>query len=179
MRNVKVGVAVFALRQDKTFIIGKRKGSHGAGAWGLPGGHIDYGETFEACARRELVEETGLEIEQIRFLTATNDRMTTEGKHYVTIFLAARLCDDDAEPEVGIWVYPLKCKRYDLANSASQVKEPDKCEEWQWVTWDDIVSEQAKGVDEEAELQRRRLFMPLVSLLEQREGFSLHSEDKL
>ncbi|KAL3476030.1 NUDIX hydrolase domain-like protein [Aspergillus californicus] len=152
--SVKVGVAVFALRPDRTFIIGKRKGSHGAGTWGLPGGHIDYGETFEACARREFVEETGLEIEQIRFLTATNDRMTAEGKHYVTLFLAARLRDEDALPEI---------------------KEPEKCEEWQWVTWDDIIADWARLIDQEGDQkpQERRLFMPLLSLFEQREGFCL------
>lgn len=33
------------------------------GAWVLPGGHIDLGETFEECAIREIREETGIEIE--------------------------------------------------------------------------------------------------------------------
>jgi len=33
------------------------------GAWVLPGGHIDLGETFEECAIREIHEETGVQIE--------------------------------------------------------------------------------------------------------------------
>lgn len=61
---------------------------------------MDYGETFEACAKREVLEETGIEIEKIRFLTATNDRMLEERKHYVTIFVAASLCDERAQPNV-------------------------------------------------------------------------------
>ena len=32
------------------------------GTWVLPGGHIDVGETFEECAVREILEETGIEI---------------------------------------------------------------------------------------------------------------------
>ena len=34
-----------------------------AGAWVLPGGHIDVGESFEECAIREIYEETGIKIE--------------------------------------------------------------------------------------------------------------------
>ena len=33
------------------------------GAWVLPGGHIEVGESLEECAVREIKEETGIEIE--------------------------------------------------------------------------------------------------------------------
>ena len=33
------------------------------GAWVLPGGHIEVGESLEECAIREIKEETGIEIE--------------------------------------------------------------------------------------------------------------------
>ncbi|WP_019587251.1 NUDIX domain-containing protein [Deinococcus apachensis] len=48
----KVG-RILLLRRDDT------------GLWTLPGGILEPGESFEACARRELFEETGLRVEQL------------------------------------------------------------------------------------------------------------------
>lgn len=41
-----------------------------SGLWGIPGGKIERGETAESALRREIREETSLEIEDIRFVTA-------------------------------------------------------------------------------------------------------------
>ena len=40
MKRVQVGVGVFVKRNGK-ILVGKRKGSHGAGTWALPGGHLE------------------------------------------------------------------------------------------------------------------------------------------
>jgi ADP-ribose pyrophosphatase YjhB (NUDIX family) len=67
----------------------------------LPGGHLEHGESWEECARREILEETGLVVRDVRFLTATNDVFAAEGKHYVTIFMTCHTVDDDPLPQVG------------------------------------------------------------------------------
>lgn len=102
----RIGVAVFVLHPcplnpqsiptnapntQYKFILGQRLGSHGASTWALPGGHLEFGESFEECAKREVLEETDLELEDVHFLTATNDVFSVEGKHYITVFVTARV----------------------------------------------------------------------------------------
>jgi 8-oxo-dGTP diphosphatase len=107
-KEVRVGVAVIIVRGD-CILLGQRLGSHGAKTWATPGGHLEVGESIEHCARREVMEETGLEINSLRKLGYTNDIFEAEGKHYVTLFIAASC--EHGEP---------------------QLLEPDKCAQWQW-----------------------------------------------
>lgn len=88
MKQVRVGVAVLVWR-DGTFVMQQRIGSHGAGTWSVPGGHLEFGESWEACAKREVMEETGMIITNVQFLALTNDMFATEDKHYITIWVTA------------------------------------------------------------------------------------------
>jgi 8-oxo-dGTP diphosphatase len=108
MKGPMVGVGVFVIKGDE-FLLGLRKGSHGAGEWALPGGHLEPGESFEDCCMREVSEETGLLIKNIKPLGFTNDIFEEEGLHYVTLFFSAHI--DGGE---------------------LVLMEPDKCEEWRW-----------------------------------------------
>lgn len=107
----KVGIGVMILKEGKV-LLGKRKGSHGEGQYAFPGGHLEYMESFAECARRETLEECGIEIENIRFLLLENVRLYAP-KHYVHITLVA-----------------------DWKSGAPKVLEPDKCESWDWYAMD-------------------------------------------
>ena len=76
-----------------------------SGTWALPGGHLELNESFETCTEREILEETNLKVQDIRFLTVTNDIMKDEGKHYITVVMGCKLCDVDAQPEVSFFPY--------------------------------------------------------------------------
>ncbi|MDO8336304.1 MAG: NUDIX domain-containing protein, partial [Candidatus Saccharibacteria bacterium] len=88
MNEARVGIGIFIFKDGK-FLMGHRQGSHGAGTWALPGGHLDFGESFEQTALREVAEENGLEIKDIKFGAVTNDIFEKEGKHYVTIWMTS------------------------------------------------------------------------------------------
>lgn len=103
----KVGVGVIVLKEGK-ILLGERLSSHGAGTWAIPGGHLEFGETFEECARREVEEETGLtDIEIKKLICVKNDRVYD--KHFVTLGILAEL--KSGEP---------------------MVMEPGKAENWTW-----------------------------------------------
>jgi len=53
--------------------------------WAIPGGFMEYGESAEDGARRELKEETGLEVENLTFLTVRSEPDRDPRFHTVTI----------------------------------------------------------------------------------------------
>lgn len=110
----KVGIGVLVLKDNKV-LLGLRKNAHGDGDWSFPGGHLEFFESLEECAKREVTEETGLEIEDIKKGPYTNDMFTKEEKHYITIFMLSKIKSGEAK-----------------------VMEPEKCEKWEWFDWDNL-----------------------------------------
>ncbi len=113
----KVGVAVIVIK-DKKVLLGKRKNVPiGKGTWGFPGGHLEENESFEAGAKREVMEEAGMKIKNLRFVGTTNDIFKKEKMHYITLFLTA-----------------------EHLSGSPKVIEPDKCEKWSWFEWKKLPS---------------------------------------
>ena len=106
----KVGIGVMIVKYGAV-LLGQRRGSHGAGEYAFPGGHLEYMESFEQCAQRETLEECGLEIDNIRLQFVANVQ-TYAPRHYVHVGLLADWksgIPDVLEPEAsGAWHwYPL------------------------------------------------------------------------
>ena len=102
-QTVRVGVACFVWKNGK-FLIGKRIGKHGENTWSIPGGHLEVGESWEEAAKREVMEESGMEITNVRLMAVTNDIFTT-GKHYISIWVEADwLANEPQITEPDIWI---------------------------------------------------------------------------
>jgi 8-oxo-dGTP diphosphatase len=110
----RIGVGVI-VKKDNRVLMGKRKNSHGEGSWQFPGGHLEFRETPEDCARRELLEETGLVTNNFEKGKFTNSIFDKEDKHYITLFITTNW--EEGEPEI---------------------KEPEKCEGWEWFEWENL-----------------------------------------
>ena len=121
-KKVGAGFGVMILREDKV-LLGKRhhdpnKASsllNGAGTWTMPGGKLDFQESFGDGAYREVKEETGLEIakDKLKLISVSNDMV--EEAHFVTLGF---LCQSFVgEPKA---------------------LEPDEITEWLWFDLDDL-----------------------------------------
>lgn len=112
--QVRVGVGVFILRDGK-FLMQQRIGAHGEGTWSVPGGHLEFGETPKQTSHREVLEETGCTIENVRFAAVTNDYFAKEAKHYITWWTMS-----------------------DWKSGEPTITEPDKCTAQMWVDLDSL-----------------------------------------
>lgn len=134
---VRVGIGVMVINELYEIYIGIRKNSHGEGLYALPGGHLEFNETWEQCAAREVHEEMNiiLPLEHIKYIHVVNDIMLNENKHYITIFM---MC------VVPIMTIPIN-------------NEPHKCNGWISKSWIQLQNEVKNNPNQ--------FFQPLYQLL--------------
>lgn len=103
--------------RGKQLLLGKRIAGTLQPCWQFPGGHLENGESVIACARREVQEETGLAITALRHLGFTDRSFNMDGRSYITLLVSA-----------------------EAASGEARVREPDKCEHWQWFDYQRLPS---------------------------------------
>ncbi len=112
---VACGVAVVVTHRQKV-LCGKRKSGENGFRWQLPGGWIDTGESPEQAARREVCDETGLQLQELRFVGITNNIFAAH-KHSLSLYFEAECADV----------------------RSLIVREDSKCIAWQWRNWADLT----------------------------------------
>jgi len=118
--RVGVGVGILLLRNNMV-LLGKRhddpeKASsllNGAGKWTMPGGKLNFRESFEEAAEREVLEETGIKLKSLKVIGINNDMVETA--HFITIGLVSEGFEGEAK-----------------------VMEPDEITEWRWFALDSL-----------------------------------------
>ena len=124
MSDKKVGTGFgIVLEKDGKILLGRRhtdpdkadSAFRSSGEWCLPGGKLDWGESLEDGAIREVEEETGIKIKDPQVISVHN--CINEHAHFVTVGLVAHTWKGEAE-----------------------VLEPDEIEEWDWFDLKDLPS---------------------------------------
>ena len=116
---VRLGIGVMILDGDKILLGHRAKKRADTGgifepdSWTFPGGKQEFGETFYEGAKREVKEETNLDISDLELFGAEDD--VQPNKHYVTLHIIAR-------------------------SHSGELKdmEPEKEDEWRWFQLNDL-----------------------------------------
>ena len=96
----KVGVGIMIRNEKDEILLGLRIASHGAGEWSFPGGHVEFGETIFETAKREVKEETDLDINKFELISVYDEMryIETDNKHYLNLSVIGQY--EGGEPKV-------------------------------------------------------------------------------
>ena len=109
--RVECAVAVVVTSNQKV-LIGKRVSLDGGFEWQLPGGWIEIQESPIQAARREVLEETGLQLLDPVFVGMT-DNIFSPQSHSISLYFEAECVDENA----------------------LIIGEDEKCTSWVWKDW--------------------------------------------
>lgn len=118
----RVGVGAVVIRDGKVLLV-QRGRAPGKGLWAIPGGSVELGESLQAAAEREILEETGVVIRAgepiYAFDLIENDESGNLRFHYVIIDLKTEYVSgepaaaDDAED--ARWLAREELKSFNIA----------------------------------------------------------------
>ena len=124
----RVGIGILIQNQNGQVLLARRKTGalHGNGEYAFPGGHLEFGETLFEGAKREVKEETGLDVDEFKLISVNEEMryLKTDNKHYIGL---------------GVWA---KYK-----GGEPQIMEPEKSESWEWFNLDHLPEKMFQGTE--------------------------------
>lgn len=113
------GVGVAVVRRGELLLVRRGRGAL-AGKWAVPGGKVDYGERLEEAARREVAEETGLQVRigPVIWVGESLGPGTPPEWHYVLVDFLGEVVGGETTPGDDAtdlaWVALDRVEEYDL-----------------------------------------------------------------
>lgn len=85
----KIGLGVYIMDGNGNLLMTLRTSAHEPGTWCPPGGHLEMGESFLDCCKKEVKEEVGLDLKDVEMLGVVNNIFSPD-KHYINIDFVAK-----------------------------------------------------------------------------------------
>ena len=132
---IGVGCGVFIVNKKGETLLARRaiNSKNEIGVWNKVGGAIEFGETIVEALKREVLEEIGIEIGDIEFLSYTDHILKDENQHWVGMNFMARI--KSGEPKI---------------------LEPDKNDDLRWFKFEEIPTNLAMPTRESLPLMIKR-----------------------
>lgn len=126
-----VGVGAVVIRDGEEVLLVKRKYEPGKGLWSIPGGLVELGERLRDAVRREILEETGMEVEVEELLDVIDNIVRDEdGRvrfHYVLVDFLAKPLEGSprasGDAEEARWFKREELKPGELTRTAARLLE--------------------------------------------------------
>ena len=96
-------ICALVVDEDGRVLLGRRARDPAAGRWDILGGFMDEFEQPLDTLRRELREETGLEVEPVRFVGAVSDRYGEHGNATLNLCWTARVVSGEPQPADDVY----------------------------------------------------------------------------
>jgi len=119
-RQPSVAVGAVAVRDDGALLLVRRGTAPALGRWSLPGGRVEWAEVLSEALRREVAEETGLEVAPGGLAGLVERIHPDEGFHYVILDYYVAVTGGTLRPGSDVtdarWVLPSELASLELSD---------------------------------------------------------------
>lgn len=116
---IGVGCGAFIVNEKNELLLQLRNKAPEKEYWSIPGGRVELFETFEQAVKREVKEETGVDVEVVRLLGICDHIIENEERHWVSPSYLCKIVK--GEPQIMEPTKHLDMKWFPLENLPEKI----------------------------------------------------------